>query len=136
MTRKKTKVLIASIILAGAVGFLFYAGISAGRSFYLSVDEYMGDSQYLGHNVRLHGLVAKEQLSINPDDRSLSFLILGESAKVKVQYNGVVPDLFQAGGEVVVVGRMGENGAFQAQELLTKCASKYEMRKTAMEQPL
>lgn len=136
MTANKTKVLVACVILVGAVGFLCYAGISAGRSFYLSVDEYLSNDEYLSHHVRLHGIVGQEQLNIDPDDRSLTFLILGETTKVKVEYNGVVPDLFEVGGEVVVVGRMGEDGAFEAEELLTKCASKYEMRKIAQEKSL
>ena len=38
MTNVRVKFIIAGTILAIAIGYLGYAGISAGRSYYLSVD--------------------------------------------------------------------------------------------------
>ncbi len=136
MTQTQKKLSVAFVILAAAVGYLCYAGVQAGRSFYLSVDEFSADAQYLPLRVRLHGAVGAEGLYIDPDDRTAAFILLGKTDKLKVEYSGPIPDTFRAGGEVVVAGRMGENGTFQAEELLTKCASKYEMKKTAAEKPL
>ena len=45
-----------------------------------------------------------------------------------VTYAGVLPDLFKPGGEVVVEGRLDAAGTFKADVLMTKCASKYEMK--------
>ena len=41
-------------------------------------------------------------------------------------YEGVLPDTFTDDIEVVLEGRFGEDGVFQAKTLLTKCGSRYE----------
>jgi len=38
----------------------------------------------------------------------------------------VVPDMFKSGAEIVVEGKQDAAGVFQADVLMTKCASKYE----------
>jgi len=43
-----------------------------------------------------------------------------------VVYRGIAPDTFTDSVDVVVSGRMGTDGTFQATELLAKCASRYE----------
>jgi len=43
-----------------------------------------------------------------------------------VVYDGVLPDTFTDEIEVVLEGRFGEDGVFQAKTLLTKCGSRYE----------
>jgi len=48
-----------------------------------------------------------------------------------VSYQGVTPDMFIDGGEVVVEGALGKDGVFHANTLLTSCPSKYEAEKEA-----
>ena len=43
-----------------------------------------------------------------------------------VVYEGVLPDTFTDDIEVVLEGRFGTDGVFQAKTLLTKCGSRYE----------
>ena len=50
---------------------------------------------------------------------------LARSANLPVRYNGVLPDMFADGRDVIVEGRV-EQGVFQADTLLTTCPSKYE----------
>ena len=45
---------------------------------------------------------------------------------VPVSYRGIAPDTFTDGVDVVVEGRMGQDGTFHATTLLAKCASRYE----------
>jgi cytochrome c-type biogenesis protein CcmE len=45
-----------------------------------------------------------------------------------VSYRGTVPDLFKAGADVVVEGKLNAAGTFEADVLLTKCASKYDAK--------
>jgi len=126
MTNVRIKLVIAGLILAGAVGYLAYAGISAGRSYYLSVDSYMSTQEYRKERVRLHGHVGKEGLVLGSDGAEAQFVLQGKTSQIPVRYSGVVPDLFQPGGEVVVAGRLGKDDVFEATELMTKCASKYD----------
>jgi len=50
--------------------------------------------------------------------------IVGASPKIPVVYRGSVPDLFAAGRDVNLTGRL-QNGAFVANQMTTKCPSKY-----------
>jgi cytochrome c-type biogenesis protein CcmE len=50
---------------------------------------------------------------------------------LNVVYQGVTPDMFQDGGEVVVEGALDEQGVFHANTLLTSCPSKYEAEEKA-----
>jgi cytochrome c-type biogenesis protein CcmE len=43
-----------------------------------------------------------------------------------VVYQGVVPDTFRVGNEVVIEGQLNSDGIFQADTLMPKCPSKYE----------
>jgi cytochrome c-type biogenesis protein CcmE len=45
---------------------------------------------------------------------------------IPVVYHGLAPDTFTDGVDVVVEGRMGQDGTFRATTLLAKCASRYE----------
>ena len=50
--------------------------------------------------------------------------IQGESPNVPIVFRGSVPDLFKAGRDVNLTGRL-QNGAFVANQMTTKCPSKY-----------
>jgi len=51
----------------------------------------------------------------------------GGSPKLPVSYSGQVPDPFREGREVIVTGRLGDDGVFVADKdsLITKCPSKF-----------
>ena len=124
-----TKFISAGIILVAAVSYLAYAGMKEGWvSYHLQVDEYVAAiDKHRNQRVRLVGLVAEEGLVSSPGRLSASFTMTGAGGSaVKVNYKGVIPDLFKAGVEVVVEGRSDASGEFQADLLMTKCASKYD----------
>jgi cytochrome c-type biogenesis protein CcmE len=120
------KLCIAGTVLTVALAYLVYAGIKLGSSYYLPVDVFMAGSQYHSQQVRLHGKVGQDDLVLDKTGLSARFQLLGERHTLPVSYGGVIPDLFKPGGEVVVQGRLGPDGVFHADQILTKCASKYE----------
>jgi cytochrome c-type biogenesis protein CcmE len=50
--------------------------------------------------------------------------IQGASPTIPIVFRGSVPDLFKAGRDVNLTGRL-QNGAFVANQMTTKCPSKY-----------
>lgn len=126
MTSMRFKLLVAGVILAGAVGYLAFAGVQSGWVYYLPVDQYVADASFHGTRVRLHGTVATDGFAASSGTLAASFQLQGHTRRLPVQYRGVVPDLFKPGGDVVVEGRRDDAGVFQADVLMTKCASKYE----------
>jgi cytochrome c-type biogenesis protein CcmE len=120
--------LIALIVVFGALAFLGYNAFKASSMYYLSVGELLarGDAAY-GEELRVSGKVAEGTVQRGPAANAVRFNVTdGNGATVPVAYQGVVPDTFQDGGEVVVEGGLGPEGVFQATTLLAKCPSKYE----------
>jgi cytochrome c-type biogenesis protein CcmE len=129
--RSRMKILVAAVVLSLAVGYLAFAGIQAGRTYYLSVDAFLADPAYHGQRVRLHGAVGSEGLQVDTGLAGARFLLRGQATTLPVTYQGVIPDLFRPGCDVVVEGTLGQDRAFRADKLLTKCASKYDRRSEA-----
>lgn len=88
--------------------------------------------------VRLEGPLATDvQVNYDVKTRTTTFSITdgkdytGVRHTMPVVYTGVVPDTFfvdvkTADVSMVVIGKEGPNGVFQASQILTKCASKYQ----------
>ena len=127
MTSIRLKLLFAGVILIGAFGYLAFAGMQKGWVYFVSVEQYLCDSQYHNQRVRLHGKVAAEGFDTSKALLVATFNLDGGTDKLlPVRYRGSVPDMFQAGRDVVVEGKRDAAGVFQADVLMTKCASKYE----------
>jgi cytochrome c-type biogenesis protein CcmE len=124
MSAIQKKLLVAGIALAAAVGYLAYAGMKSGWVYFLEVDHFLADAQYRDQRVRVHGKVSEENFSAA--NLNANFCLEGKAKTLTVAYQGVIPDMFQAGREVVVEGKLDANGTFKADILMTKCASKYE----------
>jgi cytochrome c-type biogenesis protein CcmE len=128
MTSIRAKLLVAGLVLAGSIGYLAYAGARSGWVYYVEVDKAASDAQYRDQRIRLHGKVADDHFSAAPARLLANFKLLGKSQSLTVEYHGAIPDQFAVGRDVVVEGRFNAAGVFQADLLLTKCASKYESK--------
>jgi cytochrome c-type biogenesis protein CcmE len=129
MRPTRTKLIVAAVVLSGAVGLLAYAGVQRGWVYYLDVDQFAAGEQHHDRRVRLNGHVAAEGVQVSAAKLFATFDLVGPGApgaRVPVHYTGVVPAMFQPGGQVVVEGKLDERGVFQADVLMTKCASKYQ----------
>src|SRR5690606_10510622 len=117
---------VAGIAIASAVAYLGVTGVQSGWVYYVAVDEYVASDTARSGRARVHGTVALEGVDSRPAELFASFDLVGVTGRLAVEYQGPVPDLFQPGREVVVEGACDDSGVFQADVLLTKCASKYE----------
>lgn len=123
---RKRKFLIGGIIIFLAIGYLGYMGFQSSATYYYTVSELVeqGSSIY-GENIRVDGEVAPGSLKQGADALLLRFTIGDGEKNLSVVYQGVVPDAFKVGNEVVVEGYLDSEGIFQANNILTKCPSKY-----------
>lgn len=129
----RIKLIVAGIVLAGAVSYLAFAGVKSGWVYMVDVDQFLADEQFRSQRVRIHGTVGAEELVISRAGLTASFRLHGKgpagagtAKSLAVVYRGNVPELFGADKSVVVEGRCDASGVFQADLLMTKCASKYE----------
>jgi cytochrome c-type biogenesis protein CcmE len=130
MTRKK-RFVIGATLLIGAVAYLVYAGVRESSVYYLTIDEFLLKKEaFAEQGVRVAGrvragTVAKTTSSAGTELR----FVLGEFERdggVPVHYNGILPDMFAEGRDVIVEGKYSHDGTLRAQTIMTSCPSKYE----------
>lgn len=120
------RILVATLIILGAIGYLAYTGVQANKSYYVTIKELdgMGNRAYTRH-LRVAGNV--EPGSIQRDGSHLHFVLMEQGRKLTVNYAGddPPPDTFKDNAQALAVGTFGRDGVFHATQIQAKCASKY-----------
>jgi cytochrome c-type biogenesis protein CcmE len=127
MPRFPTQVLVGGLVIVGALAYLGFAVADSGWTYYTDVDQFVSHPEMASRRVRLHGTVRNVREPAR-EGRPFAFELAGTGASVRVEFSGPIPERFEADGEVVVEGALDSGGVFRADRLLTKCASKYEVR--------
>ena len=102
MTHKALKLGIAGVTLAGAVTYLAVRGLQSGLQYDVGVDQYLAQAELHGKRARIAGTVAEEDFRMKMGNRGADFYILGQSKKLRVSYEGTVPDQFKVGKHTLV----------------------------------
>ena len=91
---------------------------------FISVEKLLNDK--INKRTKLGGLVKDGSIIISKTNYlDCSFVLKEGNMVLKVKYDRSRPDLFKDGAEVIVTGQYLD-GTFYADELQTKCASRYE----------
>tara|TARA_B100001971_G_C17881957_1_gene378567 strand:+ start:44 stop:430 length:387 start_codon:yes stop_codon:yes gene_type:complete len=123
---RQKKFLIGGVVLFLAVAYLGFVGFQSSATYYYTVGELTGQGNSIyGETIRVEGQVAPGSVEQKEIGRKLVFTIVEGEKSLPVVYQGVVPDTFKVGIEVVVEGKINSEGIFQAHTLMTKCPSKY-----------
>ena len=134
MTAKQKKFLISGIVIAAALVFIIATGFQGNQVFYVTVDElYAKAPDLYGERIRMAGNVKEGSIEKSENQLSTTFEMTQEGKDLTVKYDGITPDMFKDGSEVIVEGTYTENGVFHADNLMAKCASRYEADVTDME---
>jgi Cytochrome c-type biogenesis protein CcmE len=121
-------VLLSVLTIIGAGFLAAYALKNQANYFYLP-EQMQEDPPEVGRAIRLGGMVEEGSLETLPDGITAAFIVTGQGdARVPVQYNGILPDLFVEGSGVVAEGRLDEDGTFIADNLLAKHDENYVPR--------
>jgi cytochrome c-type biogenesis protein CcmE len=143
---ERWKFIVGGLLILGAIAYLVYSSTVSGARFFITVDEVVTDSAYLGQSVRLTGVVLGDTIQYDPSTSSLSFTIahipreyedlaqvLHDSANNPnlnqlhvVMGNTGMPDLLQHEAQAILTGSLGEDGYFHATELNLKCPTRFE----------
>ena len=131
MTHIRAKLTVAAVLLLAAAGYLAVAGIQSGFVYYLDVDDYVQQQRYHDQRVRLRGTVGENDVQVNPGLLKARFELVGQAQQLAVNYQGAIPHSFEPGSEVVIEGSLSDGGVFEADVMMTKCASKYQAEEHA-----
>lgn len=120
------RIVIATVIILGTIGYLAFTGVEANKSYYVTIQELqsMGNRAYTRH-LRVAGSV--QPGSIQRDGPRLKFVLVEKDRTLHVNYNGgdPPPDTFKDNALALAVGTYGRDGVFHATQIQAKCASKY-----------
>ena len=126
----RTKFLIGGAIVLGTAGFLMAGAIKDTAGYFLTPEELQAKvvaaPGIKNTGVKVGARVVHGSVVRDPGGKQVSFEMTDGIATYKVDYKGIIPDTFSDSVEVVVEGRLGEDGVFHATTLLAKCASRYE----------
>ena len=122
------KFVIAGGVLALAFAYLLLTSLRSTTVYYLTVAELRGmGTQAATQPIRVAGIVTPGTVTREQGGLELRFTMQDESGALPVVYHGpIVPDIFGEYVEVVVEGKLSDDGSFTANTLLAKCPSRFE----------
>jgi cytochrome c-type biogenesis protein CcmE len=148
----RTKFIIGGLLIVVAVIYLIASSTQAAAQYYLTIDELIEKGESYGdRDIKVSGAVVGDSVSYDTETLTLRFTVVNvpddldeiedegglaevlhnavldpNASRIDVVYVGPKPDLLRHEAQAIVTGRVGEDGAFYADELLLKCPTRYE----------
>ncbi len=134
--RARTRLIgVTAVILIAVVAVVIISGNTTG-AYSSTVASVTKDESLVGKRVKVNGTVVAA--SWDKQSNPMRFTIrdeadsAGTGPTVKVVYSGGVPSTFGDGVVAIVTGELAADGSIAANEMITKCPSKYESAEGAM----
>lgn len=111
---------------AGAAVGLALIALKENINLFYSPEEIVSGNAPHDQLIRAGGMVREGSVVRSTTDLQVSFVVSDlQQSDYTVQYEGILPDLFREGQGVIARGRLGEDGVFQAEEVLAKHDENY-----------
>lgn len=125
--------MVGLVGVAAVVSYLVWTGVSETMVYYLTPAELIArvdeDPSFKDMGVKVSGKVVRGTYGRVEGQLLHRFQVqdlADESKAFWVEFRDALPDTFTEDSEVVLEGRLDQDGVFQATILLTKCGSRYE----------
>ncbi len=126
MERRRVRIFAAFGAVIAIIGWVIASGFKDTMVYYKTVPELRAIGQEAdGRGFRVSGHVVPGSVVKSEDGLSIKFVIEEQGQQLPVSYHGIVPDTFKEDIDVLLEGKYA-NGQFAANQIFTKCASKYE----------
>lgn len=124
---KKRILLIVSVVVVGAALLTLVLTSFTGALVYFHTPTEIGikSAEFAGRKIRIGGVVQEGSLVKEPGTSHITFLVTDGKKRLKVAYDGMVPDLFREGQGVIVEGIWHPGKPFQADTILAKHSEDY-----------
>jgi cytochrome c-type biogenesis protein CcmE len=126
----RAKFLVGAGLILSAGTYLAATSIKETGVYYLTPSELStrmtADPSLRDVGIKLGARVVPGSIQRSAGGRQYAIAVTDGALTIPVVFRGIAPDTFTDSVDVVVSGRMGTDGTFQATELLAKCASRYE----------
>jgi cytochrome c-type biogenesis protein CcmE len=132
MTRKQRRL----VLIGGSLGVLALAAglvltaLKDSIVFFNSPSDVVEKHLQAGSRIRLGGLVKPGSLQ-RGDQLAVRFEVTDGNAAMRVNYQGILPDLFREGQGVIAEGTLEPSGMLKADSILAKHDEKYMPKEVA-----
>lgn len=131
---KRRTVLAGALVILAVFGWLLFGGLRENVVFFLTPQELLArGSEGVGVPVRLGGQVKPGSVTWDAKTLDLRFIVTDGAREVNVHSTGAPPQMFRDGMGVIVEGRVGSAGVFEATNLMVKHSNEYRAPKPGEE---
>ena len=124
---RKKRLLLIGLMLIGlglAAAFALKA-FDENLMYFFSTSDVVDGKAPQNTQFRIGGMVVKGSVERPDSNLLVRFTLSDFSKEVKVEYTGILPDLFREGQGIVAKGRLDSRGVFVAEEVLAKHDENY-----------
>ena len=149
----RAKFTIGGIMIVVAIVYLIVSSTKATKQYYMTIDELIAKGEAIvDRDIKISGVIIGDTIEYDAQTLTLWFTVVHvpadfdevqkaggimevqqqaiadpNASRLGVVYIGPRPDLLRHGAQVIITGRLGEDGVFYADELLLKCPTRYEV---------
>ncbi len=124
-TRRKRLIWVAAVLAGVAMSVALALRAFKDNMFYFySPSQVLAGEVPVNKTIRLGGMVIPGSIDRAEGSMTVNFLVTDTKETVKVEYTGILPDLFRDGQGVIARGQM-QNELFVAGEVLAKHDENY-----------
>ena len=125
---RKQRLAAVLFVLVGAAATLTLVLLALEENVNLFYEpaKVVGGQAPTGVDIRAGGMVAADSVVHDDTGLGVRFVLTDhEGHDFEVAYVGILPGMFREGQGILVMGQLGEDGVFQAQEVLAKHDENY-----------
>ena len=127
---KRGWVIAGLAVIVAVFGWLLFGGLEKNVVFFLTPQELLAKgTEGVGVPVRLGGQVKPGSVKWDAQTLNLQFVVTDGAKEVPVHSTGAPPQMFRDGMGVIVEGRVGNAGTFEATGLMVKHSNEYRAPK-------
>lgn len=116
---------VLAVISVGIAAMLVNKALNQNISYFYSPSQVKAGEAPAEHVFRLGGMVKKGSVQRIGDGLTVEFVVTDYAEDFKVNYTGILPDLFKEDQGVVTKGRLHNENLFIAEEVLAKHDENY-----------
>ena len=120
---KRIALIVCGLLSMGLAAYFVLNAFQSNLVFFFTPSQVVAGEAPQGRVFRIGGMVKTG--TVKRDNLTVNFVVTDTVRDVKVNYTGILPDLFREGKGVVAEGKLNAVGGFVASEVLAKHDENY-----------